>query len=133
MVGDVGFHRHIALLAISSSRLHLNAWSSQLYIYPIQRSKYVYRDKRGNNMCVYVKVIICTRTMPSLAERATMSAQEIVEGHSRSTASLMVLMYLKFLIPKLLDDVCSDTTPFALINSRDASHDCVIYQSMHIT
>lgn len=63
-------------------------------------------------------------TMPSLAERATISAQETVEGHSFSTASLMVFTYLKFLIPKLLSDSFSDSIPFDVSNSRDASQDC---------
>lgn len=65
-----------------------------------------------------------TKAMPSLAERATMSAHETVKGHSFSIASLMVFTYLKFLIPKLLDDVCSDTAPLCTVaNSSDASHD----------
>lgn len=63
--------------------------------------------------------------MPSLAERATISAQETVDGHSLSTAFLMVLMYLKFLIPKLLMDVFSDSIPFVVpSNNREASQDC---------
>lgn len=47
-------------------------------------------------------------TIPSLAERATISAQETVRGHSFSSATFIVLTYLKFLIPKLLVDACSD-------------------------
>ena len=62
-------------------------------------------------------------TIPSLAERATISAQETVEGHSFSSASLITLTYLKFLIPKLLVDFCSDSTPLAVSSSSDASHD----------
>lgn len=65
-----------------------------------------------------------TKTAPSLAERATISAQETVIGHSLSRASFMVFMYLKFLIPKLLDDDFSDSIPFALSNNKDASQDC---------
>jgi hypothetical protein len=65
-------------------------------------------------------------TMPSLAERETISAQETVKGHSFSTASLIVLTYLKFLIPKLLGDSFSDSIlPFTVSNSTDASHDYV--------
>ena len=66
---------------------------------------------------------ILTMTIPSLAERATISAQETVEGHSFSSASLITLTYLKFLIPKLLVDFCSDSTPLAVSSSSDASHD----------
>lgn len=62
-------------------------------------------------------------TMPSLAETATTSAQETVMGHSVSRASLMVFMYLKFLIPKFLSESFSDSIPFALSNKSDASHD----------
>lgn len=47
-------------------------------------------------------------TAPSRAERATISAQETVAGHALSRAALMVLTYLKFLIPKLLVDIFSD-------------------------
>jgi hypothetical protein len=62
--------------------------------------------------------------MPSLAESATISAHDTVNGHSFSTAALMVFTYLKFLIPKLLPDVCSDTTtPRTVDKRRDASHD----------
>jgi hypothetical protein len=64
-------------------------------------------------------------TMPSLAERETISAQETVIGHSFSTAALIVLTYLKFLIPKLLGDACSDSIPFTVSNNRDASHDYI--------
>lgn len=71
---------------------------------------------------------IITKIDPSLAERATISAQETVTGHSLSTASLIVFMYLKFLIPKLLDVDFSDCTPFAVSNRSDASHDCIFIQ-----
>jgi len=68
--------------------------------------------------------------MPSLAERAIMSAHDTVKGHSSSTAALMVFTYLKFLIPKLLSDVCSDTKvpSRAVSKSSDASHDCITIQ-----
>lgn len=62
-------------------------------------------------------------TIPSLAERATISAQETFRGHSSSSAALIVWTYLKFLIPKLLSDVFSDVIPFTVSNKRDASHD----------
>ena len=64
-------------------------------------------------------------TMPSLAERATISAQETVRGHSFSRAALIVFTYLKFLIPKLLCDVFSDLIPWNVSNNRDASHDYI--------
>lgn len=70
-------------------------------------------------------------TIPSLAERATISAQETVEGHSFSSASLIILTYLKFLIPKLLFDFCSDSTPLAVSRSSDASHDYTIRKHTH--
>lgn len=63
-------------------------------------------------------------TTPSLAERAIISAQETVAGHSLSRASLMVVTYLKFLIPKLLSFDCSDTMLVVVSSSRDASQDC---------
>lgn len=63
--------------------------------------------------------------MPSLAERETISAQETVIGHSCSRESLIVLTYLKFLIPKLLSDFCSDSIPFTVSNNNDASHDYI--------
>lgn len=55
-------------------------------------------------------------------------------GHSFSRANLIVFMYLKFLIPKLLDDVFSDLMPFAVSNNNDASHDYnkVIMQIMSV-
>lgn len=65
-------------------------------------------------------------TMPSRAERATISAQETFKGHSASRAALIVLTYLKFLIPKLLSDACSDATPVTVSSKSDASHDCKI-------
>ena len=73
---------------------------------------------------------ICTMTMPSLAESATISAHETVKGHSFSSASLIVLTYLKFLIPKLLSDACSDSIPFTVSNNRDASHDYTNQQAI---
>ena len=66
---------------------------------------------------------ISTMTMPSLAERATISAHETVKGHSFSSAALIMLTYLKFLIPMLLSDAFSDSIPFTVSNKRDASHD----------
>ena len=70
---------------------------------------------------------INTSSTTSLAERAMMSAQETVDGHSDSTASLIVSMYLKFLIPKLLVDAFSDCMPVlgSSSNKIDASHDYV--------
>jgi hypothetical protein len=62
-------------------------------------------------------------TMPSLAERATISAQETVTGHSLSRAAFMVFTYLKFLIPRLLCDAFSDSIPFTVSSKSDASHD----------
>lgn len=59
--------------------------------------------------------------MPSLAERATISAQETVRAHSFSTAALILFTYLKFLIPKLLSDSFSDSTPTTVSKSKDAS------------
>ena len=76
-------------------------------------------------------ISIITMTIPSLAERATISAQETVPGHSFSSASLIVLMYLKFLIPKLLVDFCSDTTPLAVSSSSEASHDYKTHTHEH--
>lgn len=67
-------------------------------------------------------------TAPSRAERATISAQETVAGHALSRAVLMVLTYLKFLIPKLLVDFFSDSMPFTLSNNSEASHDYTINQ-----
>lgn len=61
--------------------------------------------------------------MPSLADNATISAQETVRGHSFSTAALILFTYLKFLIPKLLSESFSDSTPTTVSNNRDASQD----------
>nr|GMC81457.1 hypothetical protein Iba_chr04bCG4170 [Ipomoea batatas] len=63
-------------------------------------------------------------TMPSLADNTRISAQETTPGHSLSTASLMVSMYLKFLIPKLLSASFSDRTLLVESSSREASQDC---------
>jgi len=61
---------------------------------------------------------LITETMPSLAERTSISAQETTPGHSLSTASLMVSMYLKFLKPKLLSVSFSDKV--LLVESRNS-------------
>lgn len=71
---------------------------------------------------MHIYSTIHTMTIPSLAERATTSAQETVEAHSFSRAFLIVFTYLKFLIPKLLPDAFSDSIPFTLSNNKDASH-----------
>lgn len=68
-----------------------------------------------------------TQRRPSLAERATISAQETVFGHSFSSACLIVSIYLKFLIPKFLGDSFSDSSPFAVSKYSDASHDCKFF------
>lgn len=62
---------------------------------------------------------------PSLAERATISAQETVLGHSLSSSLFIVWMYLKFLIPKFLSDFCSDTMPLDSTRRIEASQDCI--------
>lgn len=59
--------------------------------------------------------------MPSLAERTRISAQETTPGHSLSTASLMVSMYLKFLNPKLLSVSCSDKLLLVEASNNEAS------------
>lgn len=62
-----------------------------------------------------------TETMPSLAERTRMSEQETTPGHSLSTASLIVSMYLKFLKPKLLSCSCSDKLLLVEVSNKEAS------------
>ena len=62
-----------------------------------------------------------TATMPSLAERTRISAQETTPGHSLSAASLMVSMYLKFLNPKLLSVSFSERTLLVESRSSEAS------------
>lgn len=64
-----------------------------------------------------------TNSTPSLAERTRISEQETTPGHSLSTASLMVSMYLKFLIPKLLSISFSDKKSLVESKSSEASHD----------
>lgn len=59
--------------------------------------------------------------MPSLAERTRISEQETTPGHSLSTASLMVSMYLKFLKPKLLSCSCSDKLLLVDVSNKEAS------------
>lgn len=59
--------------------------------------------------------------MPSLAERTSISAQETTPGHSLSTASLMVSMYLKFLKPKLLSVSFSDKVLLVESSNSEAS------------
>lgn len=61
--------------------------------------------------------------MPSLADNTRISAQETTPGHSLSTASLMVSMYLKFLSPKLLSVSFSDKVLLVESSSSEASHD----------
>jgi hypothetical protein len=74
----------------------------------IKRTK---RERRGNY----------TETMPSLAERTRISEQETTPGHSLSTASLIVSMYLKFLKPKLLSCSCSDKLLLVDVSNKEAS------------
>ncbi|WVZ09946.1 hypothetical protein V8G54_014476 [Vigna mungo] len=62
-----------------------------------------------------------SETMPSLAERTSISAQETTPGHSLSTASLMVSMYLKFLKPKLLSVSFSDKVLLVESSNSEAS------------
>jgi len=89
------------------------------------KSQYICETLREATPSMYIWWHKHTIAIPSLAERATMSAHDTVKGHSFSTAALMVFTYLKFLIPKLLTDFCSDTTPRTVVKSRDASHDCI--------
>lgn len=78
-------------------------------------------------------VYVCsTATMPSLAERTRISAQETTSGHSLSTASLMVSKYLKFLKPKLLSVSFSDKVLLVVSNRSDASHDYTHTTHKHI-
>lgn len=62
--------------------------------------------------------------MPSLPDKTRISAQETTPGHSLSTASLIVSMYLKFLIPKLLSVSFSDSILLVESSNNEASHDC---------
>lgn len=66
--------------------------------------------------------------MPSLPDRTRISAQETTPGHSLSTASLMVSMYLKFLIPKLLSISFSDKLFLVESRSSEASQDYINMQ-----
>lgn len=67
---------------------------------------------------------VLTETMPSLADNTRISEQETTPGHSLSKASLIVSMYLKFLIPKLLSVSFSESVLLVESSSSDASHDC---------
>lgn len=61
--------------------------------------------------------------MPSLADKTRISAQDTTPGHSLSSASFMVSIYLKFLSPKLLSVSFSDRVLLVESSSRDASQD----------
>lgn len=60
--------------------------------------------------------------MPSLPDKTRISAQETTPGHSLSTASLIVSIYLKFLRPKLLSVSFSDRVLLVESSNKEASH-----------
>lgn len=128
MVGDVlVYHVGVAFLAISSAGPHRNEWSSKLSALTGE-SISSRRDRRRRPQQSmqerYLGRNRRTMTTPSLAERAMISAQETVAGHSFSSASLMVATYLKFLIPKLRSADCSEITASVVSSKSDASQDC---------
>ncbi|CAI9756601.1 unnamed protein product [Fraxinus pennsylvanica] len=61
--------------------------------------------------------------MPSQVDNTRVSTQETTPGHSLSKSSLMVSIYLKFLIPKLLSVSFSEKTLIVESYNNDASHE----------
>lgn len=62
--------------------------------------------------------------MPSLPDKTITSVQETKSWDSLSTASLIVSMYLKFLMPKLLSVSISDSIPLVNSSSNETLYDC---------
>ena len=115
--------------------MHIIRWK-ELRTFTTEKLTSLKRTKEAHNQRVRIskenKVREgITATTPSLAESTRISAQETTPGHSLSTASLMVSMYLKFLSPKLLSVSFSDKALLVESSSSEASQLYTLIKPTH--